>query len=260
MHFPQMDDKHPQPAAFTAADFLRGRGKRQTLPATILFSYQRPVLRHAVKRYRGKKMDGFFGKFYVLQKTVVPAVSAVGIAGNFGIGAPVTAVLLENFAASGSEQFIIVGLAGGLQPDLTPGDVIVATQALRDEGTSHHYLPPNRYVTPQAALTRRIQTALQEKNIPFRNGPTWTTDAPYRETWAEIDAYQQEGIVTVEMEAAALFAVARYLNKAAAAVFVIGDVFQNGRWQDLANPKPVIKALQTTLDALLQSDVIIHNS
>ncbi len=248
MSFPNNPHKYDQPGILTAVKMAEYRKqKRPPPPETMILCYQTPLLRHAVKKQKGKKVDGFPGEVYLLQKTD----GRVGIAGRFGVGAPMTAVLVEDLAAWGARQFVITGLAGAISPNLQPGDVTVASKALRDEGTSHHYLPSERYVAASPGLTAVAQQALTQKNIPFTAGPAWTTDAPYRETAVEVAQYQQEGVLTVDMEAAALFAVAKYKGVEAAAVFCISDSVARGRWQPVADRKVVERRLFALFDALV---------
>ena len=85
-------------------------------------------------------------------------------------------------------------------------------QALRDEGTSAHYLPPGQPAAADPALADAAFAALQAAGIPTHRGLSWTTDAPYRETEAAIAAARQRGVLAVEMEAAGLYAFARARN------------------------------------------------
>lgn len=87
---------------------------------------------------------------------------------------------------------------------------MVCDRAIRDEGTSHHDRPDATYAYPCPDLTASLCAAIRHNGLPFQMETTWTTDAPYRETVEEIIRYRAEGVVTVEMEAAALFAVAQY--------------------------------------------------
>ncbi len=108
----------------------------------------------------------------------------------------------------GTSAFVSVGTAGSLQRDLTIGDLVLCDAAIRDEGVSHHYLPPAKLATAEARMTAAVGAALGQAGVPFRAGTSWTIDTPYRETVAEARRYQAEGVACVEMEAAALFAVA----------------------------------------------------
>lgn len=251
--FPNTPNKHDKTAVFTAADRLAQRRQNGTAPTftppdLLVLCHQDSLLRYAVKSQRGKKMGAFFGDFYLLRKTK----GRVGIVGNFGVGAPVTAVLVEDFAALGVKNFLSLGIAGGLQPHLRAGDLVLVDKAIRDEGTSHHYLPHNKYVRTPGQLTTALQHTLAQQQIPFHNGPSWTTDAPYRETLLEINQFQKEGILTVEMETAALFATATYLGLQATTALVVADSLKNGRWQLTYNPKTVQKSLETAFDLAIQ--------
>ena len=132
----------------------------------------------------------------------------VGLLGRFGIGAPAATAALEELAALGTSAVISVGTAGSLQRDLKPGDLVLCEAAIRDEGVSHHYLPPGRLATAPAEATAALGRPCGEAGHQFRTGTSWTIDTPYRETIDEVRHYQAEGVLCVEMEAAALFAVA----------------------------------------------------
>lgn len=229
--FPTIPDKHSSKAVFTAADMLAHRRRAGTAPAfdapdLVLFCLQAGVLEYAVQRFNGRKCNGFYGDTYLLDITD----RRIAIVGRFGVGAPVMAVLTEDFAALGATRFVALGMAGGLQPAMQTGDLVVCTRAIRDEGTSHHYLPPAKYVAASPPLTRRLCQSLDAGNVSYSTGTTWTTDAPYRETRREVEQFQSEGVKTVEMEAAALFAVAQYCGVEAAAAFAIGDTLDNSTW------------------------------
>src|SRR3990172_5186655 len=133
----------PDRPILTAAELLAHRRKRGTAPAfpppeAVIVGYQRHLVEYATRRHPVKKVNGFYGDLYLLKRTG----GRVALAGGFGIGAPVTAVLVEDLAAFGVRRFVALGLAGGLQPDLRAGDLVICERAIRDEGTSRHYLPP----------------------------------------------------------------------------------------------------------------------
>ncbi len=127
-----------------------------------------------------------------------------------GVGAPIAAGFTEELIALGVRGFIACGGAGSLHPEITLGHLVVPTAAVRDEGTSYHYLPPSREVAAPAAGVAAVERALQAQGLPYVAGKTWTTDAFYRETPGRIATRRAEGCLTVEMEAAAFFAVAQH--------------------------------------------------
>lgn len=147
-----------------------------------------------------------------------------------GVGAPLAGALLEEVIAAGCRSFVACGGAGSLHADLTLGHVVVVSAALRDEGTSFHYLPPSRRVEADADARRVLEAVLAERGVPFVSGPTWTTDAPYRETPGKVAARRDEGCLTVEMEAAALIAVARFRGVRLAQVVYCGDDLSGSTW------------------------------
>lgn len=147
-----------------------------------------------------------------------------------GVGAPLAAGWLEELIALGGRRFVVAGGAGALVPDLTLGHVIVPTAAVRDEGTSFHYAPPSRTVAPSEDALASVIATLDRHAIPYRAGLTWTTDGYYRETRAKVAARVTEGCIAVEMEAAALFAVARFRGVSLAQMLYAGDDLSGEAW------------------------------
>jgi uridine phosphorylase len=125
------------------------------------------------------------------------------------VGAAFAVLIAEEAFASGCQLLISVTSAGQILPVQAPPYFIVIDRALRDEGTSYHYLPPSEYSEVDASLAQLAREALDAAGIAFRVGPAWTTDAPFRETQEAIDAASRAGILAVEMEAAALYAFAK---------------------------------------------------
>lgn len=147
-----------------------------------------------------------------------------------GIGAPLAAAMLEEVIAVGCNKFIACGGAGALASHITLGHLIIPTSAVRDEGTSYHYLPPSREVAATPDAVRAIEQTLQRDNVPFVAGKTWTTDAIYRETPNKIGLRRDEGCLTVEMEAAAFFAVAQFRGVTFGQILYGGDDLSSETW------------------------------
>ena len=146
-----------------------------------------------------------------------------------GVGAPLAAALLEEVIARGCRKFIACGGAGVLHADILVGHVVVPTSAVRDEGTSYHYLPPGREATPAPEAVAAIETTLQCHAMPYHLGKTWTTDGLYRETREKTRLRQSEGCLTVEMEAASFFAVAQFRGVQFGQLLYGGDDL-SGEW------------------------------
>lgn len=152
-----------------------------------------------------------------------------------GVGAPLAALHLEVLIAGGVRAVVACGGAGAVRPGLVLGHVVVPTGAIRDEGTSFHYLPPARQVDTDPVVAAHLVRVLQHHGIPYTSGLTWTTDAPYRETPDRIRRRREEGCVTVEMETAALAAVCSFREVAFgqflyAADDVSGQEWDHRRW------------------------------
>ena len=126
------------------------------------------------------------------------------------VGSPVAAALLEELIARGGSKFVVCGAAAVLKSSIAAGDIIIPTSAVRDEGTSYHYLAPMREVTPTVRVVNLLKDVVEEHECRYFMGKTWTTDAIYRETRGKRARRSQEGCITVEMEASALFAVAQF--------------------------------------------------
>jgi len=145
-------------------------------------------------------------------------------------GAPAITTSLEELIAFGGKYFILVGGVGVLDEKIKRGDVIIPLSAIRDEGVSYHYIPENIPSKPSNFLRNLIDEECRSKNIPFFEGLTWTTDAPYRETPSRIRYAKNKGAISVEMEASACFAVAQFRKVELAAIFYGGDLVREAGW------------------------------
>ncbi|HEX6843799.1 MAG TPA: nucleoside phosphorylase [Actinomycetota bacterium] len=147
-----------------------------------------------------------------------------------GVGAPLAAGFAEELIARGCKAFVACGGAGVLVPDVALGHVIVPTSAVRDEGTSYHYLPPGRTVEASPAAVEAIVATLERHGVPHVEGRTWTTDALYRETRDKVARRVEEGCLTVEMESAAFFAVAAFRGVTFGQLLYAGDDLSGDAW------------------------------
>lgn len=147
-----------------------------------------------------------------------------------GVGAPFAASTLEELIALGGRRFICAGGAGVLDGSIPVGRVVVPTAALRAEGTSYHYQRRGRFSRPHPLAVRAIKQACRAAGVETRTGATWTTDGVYRETPEMIRRRRAEGCLTVEMEAAAFFAVARFREVVLGQVLYAGDDVSGERW------------------------------
>lgn len=232
MSFPRFPGKHNHEEFLSPATMREWRREREMLPdrtperMILLYQYELWAAVKAFEETTPTGGAGFFGRMVTLDRTG----GRVGVVGGFGIGAPVAAMILEDLIAVGVREFLSIGTAGGLQPDLDPGDVVVCAGAVRDEGVSHHYAPHDAVAKPDEGLTDALERAVVMAGLPSRRGTSWTIDTPYRETAAEARHFQSEGVLCVEMEAAALFTVAAYRGANLASAFCISDSLADAEW------------------------------
>ncbi|CDH27083.1 putative Purine-nucleoside phosphorylase [Xenorhabdus bovienii str. Jollieti] len=208
--------------------YLRASGYLQveSVPKTVIMVFLESLMEHCKEIYDLNKIEGFnAGELYVLSDN-----ESVGIFYCRGIGAPVAVINLEELIAFGVQNFIVVGTAGALNPNLSIADIVLCDSALRDEGTSKHYVSDGQISLPTEKWHKDLKLCFS-KHIPsITEGRTWTTDAPYRETKSKVTSLQQQGVLCVEMEASALFVVAGFHKVNIASAFVISDSLADLKW------------------------------
>jgi uridine phosphorylase len=147
------------------------------------------------------------------------------------MGAPMAVMLLEQLIALGARRLLYLGFCGALIPPYRIGDLFLPEQAIREEGTSYHYLPADVVPCASRQVQAILQTQAQRQQLPVQQGPIWTTDAPYRETPLKIQQFQEAGVHAVDMEMAALFAVGQYRHCEVGALLVVSDECYHPVWK-----------------------------
>jgi uridine phosphorylase len=145
--------------------------------------------------------------YHTVLDTFVQDGIEFGIVGRV-VGASFAVLVAEELFASGCQLLLSITSAGQIISMGPPPYVVLIERALRDEGTSYHYLPPSPYSYLHPMLHDMLSTQWDHTRVPLYTGASWTTDAPFRETEAQIERYREQGILAVEMEAAALYALA----------------------------------------------------
>jgi uridine phosphorylase len=240
---------------FNPSDFIgyireKGRLGDRPAPEAVILCYQRSLFDYACSTRRAVPASGYFSHEL---RYLEEEGGAIALAGNFGVGSPAAAVMLEELIAFGARRFISVGTAGSLRDDLKPGSLVLCDSALRDEGTSYHYLPGGGLVYPSETLTARLRASLQARGLDFRKGPAWTTDAIYRETPSEVILHSGKGALVVEMEASALFAVARFRACLIAACFSVSDTLAELAWRPEFHAETTKEGLEALFGAALDA-------
>lgn len=149
---------------------------------------------------------------------------------NPGVGAPAAATSLEDIIGLGATKIIGCGGAGIVKQGFDVGHIIVPTGAVRDEGTSHHYQPVEVAVVPHPLAVDAIDAELSDAGVPHDKGITWTTDAIFRETPEKVARRREQGCISVEMEASAMFAVAMFRGAVYGQLLYAGDDVSAQTW------------------------------
>lgn len=169
---------------------------------------------------------------YIYDKKFVVALSP--------LGGPAATGLMEELGFMGIKNFFACGSAGQIDFTKDSSEFVLVEKAIRREGASYHYLKPSIYVETDKELTNFIASFLKKNNFRFNRSATWTTDAFYRETAAEIKKRKSQGAVSVEMEAASWAAVAKFRGYKFAQLLYFSDAVKQG-WQWHANKEELKK-------------------
>lgn len=200
------------PSLFTPQNLLREARRQKRLPkgrvpAICVFDPDGDLVDSLHTTRRARRHPNW-ACYHTVLDTFVQDEIEYGIIGRV-VGAPFAVLVAEELFASGCQLLISITSAGQILPLGQPPYVILVDKALRDEGTSYHYLPPAPYSHLDPDLREKVSAHWDRELVPLHVGASWTTDAPFRETEAIIAQRRAEGILAVEMEAAALYALAQ---------------------------------------------------
>jgi uridine phosphorylase len=248
---------HHAPSLFEPANLLREARRQKHLPdvpvpAVALLDPDGDIVRHLARTGRGRRHPGW-ACYHTEMWTVEIDGVEIGVVG-MAVGAPFAVLVAEQLAASGAELVISITSAGQISPLAALPCFVLIDRALRDEGTSHHYLPPARWSRLHETLAAALDGAFDALPEPVLTGSSWTTDAPYRETAAAVAAARADGIACVEMEAAALYAYATARDRRVVCLAHItntmaadGDDFEKGEENGVHDALAVARAVATAL-------------
>jgi uridine phosphorylase len=204
--------QHDSPSVFQPENLLREARRQRGLldepvPAVCALDPDGDMVRALRASGRARRAAGW-ACYHTEMAVTDHAGITIGIVG-LAVGAPFAVLVAEQLFVSGCKLLLSVTSAGQITPVGPTPYFVLIDRALRDEGTSHHYLPPSIFAEADAVLADRVYPALAALPVPVHRGSAWTTDAPYRETEDAIAAARAHGALAVEMEAAALYAFAR---------------------------------------------------
>jgi uridine phosphorylase len=258
---PIFDNKHTSsPSVFVPAALLREARRQKGIvtmdaPSVCLFDPDGDIVRRLRQTGAAQVFPGW-PCYHTELDTFWLGDYAVGIIGRV-VGASFAVLVAEELFASGCRLLVSLTSAGQIVPAGAPPYFIVIDRALRDEGTSYHYAPPSEFAEADSALVAAAAEALSNQNLRCVVGPSWTTDAPFRETAEAIEAARAKGVLAVEMEAAALYTFARTagakvlcLAHVTNTMGLAGNDFEKG---EADGTQDALTVLETVVAALLKS-------
>jgi uridine phosphorylase len=210
---PLLDNKNPSsPSVFRPAALLREARRQKNLPAVdvpalCILDPDGDIVRRLRADGRARPFDAW-PCYHTQLDTFELAGQMAGIIG-CAVGAPFAVLIAEELFASGCQLLLSITSAGQIIPVGPTPYFVIIDRALRDEGTSYHYAAAGEFGEADPALVSVADQALKAAGLRATVGPSWTTDAPFRETAEAINAARQRGILAVEMEAASLYTFAR---------------------------------------------------
>ncbi len=208
--------RYDEPSVFEPANLLREARRQKAIPngsapRICVLDPDGDIVRNLLAANK-TKLNPYWACYHTQLYNFERAGIEFGIVG-CAVGASFAVLVAEQLFASGCQLLINVTSSGQILSKGKPPYFVLIERALRDEGTSYHYLPPADYSNIDDKLLNMLEGAFSQLVVPVYRGTTWTTDAPFRETAAAIEQARRKGILAVEMEAAALYAFAQARHK-----------------------------------------------
>ncbi len=194
-------------AMINPSDYVK---KIENFPEVVLGVYSWRLMDKFVEKFK-PKIIGESGSASFLFPVYETKIGGMPIAITlFPVGAAATVELVEELIEFGAKKIFAVGYAGCLVPEVKEYGVVIPTSAIRDEGTSYHYMPVTDEIQLDADMVQAVEKFMKTTGVPFTKGKTWTTDGVYRETKDKVEKRKKQGAIMVEMECSALAAVCRF--------------------------------------------------
>jgi purine-nucleoside phosphorylase len=248
---------HAAPSIFRPENMLREARRQKGIgaapvPEVCVIDPDGDIVDH-VRRHHAAQPSAHWACYHTRMWEWTTEGIHYGIVGH-AVGSSFSVLVAEQLFASGCKLLLSVASAGQITDIAPPPYHILIARALRDEGTSYHYLPPTTFAEADPALIAIAAEGLVRAGCPFHVGDTWTTDAPFRETAHSIAMRRDAGILAVEMEAAALYAFGAACRRAVICLAhvsnrlgcVEGD-FEKGHANGACSSIELVTAIASTL-------------
>lgn len=197
--------------------------KRKEFPKTCVGIFSKRLIKEFVDTYKPEII------YTISNMTIDFPIYKVNFKGidiafvQMPVGAPACVSNYEEIIALGIENFILIGCCGCLEESLEDYSIIIPTSAIRDEGTSYHYLPSSDEVELDKQCVEVIENVIKNNKLHYTKGKTWTTDAIFRETRDKVNKRKLQGAITVEMECSAMTVVSKFRGVNFAQLFYAAD-------------------------------------
>lgn len=245
---PILDHPLDHASAFTPQDLINDvRRRRQipteTVPAVCVLEFDGDLTDGLVREGVAKPF-GAWACFHTSMFTMDLEGITCGIIART-IGGPYAVLIAEQLQAAGAKLIIGLTSAGRVSPELPLPCLVVATSAVRDEGTSYHYLPPSKEVVCNSRVVPLLERELITVGWAVRSGKVWTTDAPYRESKVQLERWSREGVLAVEMQTASLFAFGAARQASVASIAMVSNaVDYSGKQFDTGSQEDGLRLLK----------------
>ena len=212
----QQNKNYKEPSLFKPENLLREARRQKAIPHGLIppvcvLDPDGDIVDYLVRTERAA-LNKYWACYHTKMYEFDCGETKVGIIGN-AVGASFAVLLAEQMFVSGCHLLLSITSAGIINPPEDNIRFVLINNALRDEGTSYHYLPPEEKAAIQPSLLNRLRLLTDTPGSGVAVGDSWTTDAPYRETGTAIEYAKSKGIAAVEMEASALYAFAKARSK-----------------------------------------------
>lgn len=197
--------------------------KVEGMPRTALCFFPKSLMKEIAKAYEVKKIEKIenatteFPIYKINLNNTELAVTQVPV------GAPACVANLEELISMGVKNLILIGCCGCLDSTIDEYGIIIPTAAIRDEGTSYHYMPESDETIIDKKMIDVLEKTLKQMRVKYVKGKTWTTDGVYRETKAKVERRKQQGAITVDMECSAVNVLAEFRKVNFAQIFYAAD-------------------------------------
>lgn len=249
----------PSPPLVTPAQVLREQRERQgvsaealRLPPVLVGTFQGTSFSHLIARVGAAQPSARSDGTAIETGVTVgrtPGGNPIAVT-RLPAGAPAAVIALEEAIARGVRSILVVGSAGSLQPGLPVGSTVIVTEAVREEGTSYHYLPSGDPVRADPAIVGLLAGCARAAGVEPAKGPAWTTDAPYRETIGSVKRHRGSGVKIVEMEASAIFALSQVRRVRAGLLVAVSDELFDS-WRPGFHDPVYLESLTRCVDATI---------